>query len=113
MGASLNASRYSNICINDLVENNIPVLALGLRSGEVAGVTVETGFPEFTGVHTITLYLGPQNQPQYYDYILGLKPVRIIFNPGTWNDELAGMAQKQGILVESKCTLMMLSGGYY
>jgi len=113
MGASLNPSRYSNICINDLVLYNYPVVAVGLRAGEVAGIQIETGFPPFEGVHTITLYLGPQNQPQYYTYILGLHPQRVIFNPGTWNPDLAKMAAEQGIEVESKCTLLMLSGGYY
>lgn len=113
LGASLNAGRYSNICINDLVYNNYPVVGVGLRAGEVAGVPVMTGFPPLEGIHTITLYLGPKNQPQFYGYILGLKPKRIIFNPGTWNAELADMATELGINVESKCTLMMLSGGYY
>lgn len=113
LGASLNPSRYSNICINELVENKFPVSAVGLRQGNVAGIEIQTGQPEIEGIHTITLYLGPQNQPQYYDYILKLMPRRLIFNPGTWNPELADFAGNAGILVESKCTLMMISGGYF
>jgi predicted CoA-binding protein len=113
LGASLNPSRYSNICINELVEYNFPISAVGLRKGNVAGVEIQTGQPEIDGVHTITLYLGPQNQSQYYDYILNLHPNRLIFNPGTWNPELADLAGNSGILVESKCTLMMISGGYF
>jgi predicted CoA-binding protein len=69
--------------------------------------------PQIEGIHTVTLYLGPQNQPQFYEYILSLKPVRLIFNPGTGNEELASLAEKQGIKVENKCTLLMISGGYY
>ncbi len=113
LGASLNPSRYSNICINELVAYGFPVSAVGLRTGEVAGVEIKTGEPEFNGIHTVTLYLGPENQVRFYDYILRLKPERIIFNPGTWNPELAELVEKQGIATERKCTLMMISGGYY
>lgn len=113
LGASLNPSRYSNICIRDLVEYNFPVTAIGLRQGEVAGINIYTDLPEMEDIHTITLYLGPKNQLPYYDYILKIKPERLIFNPGTWNDELATKASEAGISVESKCTLMMISGGYY
>ena len=113
LGASLNPSRYSNICINELVEYHFPVSAIGLRPGKVAGIGIQTGQPEIEDIHTITLYLGPQNQTQYYDYILKMQPKRLIFNPGTWNPELADLARNSGILVESKCTLMMISGGYF
>jgi predicted CoA-binding protein len=113
LGASLNPVRYSNICINELVDGGFPVSAVGLRSGIVAGVIILTGFPELNNVHTVTLYLGPKNQPQYYEYLIKLKPARIIFNPGTWNPELAAMAGKHGISTEQKCTLMMISGGYF
>lgn len=113
LGASLNVDRYSNICINELVENGFPVSAIGLREGEVAGVKILKGFPQLQGIHTVTLYLGPQNQPQYYDYVLGLRPKRIIFNPGTGNEAFAALAEKQGIKVDNKCTLLMISGGYF
>lgn len=113
LGASLNPSRYSNICIRDLVEYDFPVTAIGLRQGEVAGIIIHTDLPEMEDIHTITLYLGTKNQLPYYDYILKIKPERLIFNPGTWNDELATKASEAGIRVESKCTLMMISGGYY
>ncbi|MDY0101528.1 MAG: CoA-binding protein [Lentimicrobium sp.] len=113
LGASLNPARYSNICINELVDYHFPVSAVGLRQGVVSGIEIQTGQPEIDEIHTITLYLGAQNQPQYYDYILKLHPNRLIFNPGTWNQELADLARSAGILVESKCTLMMISGGYF
>ena len=114
LGASTNPDRFSNICINDLVMFKYPVVAIGLRDGEVAGIQIQKGYPVVEGVHTVTLYLGPQNQEQYITYILEtVKPKRIIFNPGTWNPVLAEKAKSQGILVESKCTLLMLSGGYF
>jgi uncharacterized protein len=114
LGASTNPDRFSNICINDLVLYNYPVVAIGLREGEVAGIKIHKGTPAFEDVHTVTLYLGPQNQEQYIGYILEeIKPKRIIFNPGTWNPVLAEKAGKLGVIVESKCTLLMLSGGYF
>ncbi|HOP13282.1 CoA-binding protein [Lentimicrobium sp.] len=113
LGASLNPERFSNICINELVDNGFPVSAVGLRNGIVAGIAVMTGLPQLSNIHTVTLYLGPKNQPQYYDYLMNLKPARIIFNPGTWNPELAELAANRGINTEQKCTLMMISGGYY
>jgi hypothetical protein len=113
LGASLNPSRFSNICIHELVDNDFPVTAVGLREGEVAGVQILKGMPQIEGIHTVTLYLGPQNQPQFYEYVLSLKPERLIFNPGTGNEEFASLAENQGIKVENKCTLMMISGGYF
>ena len=113
LGASTNPSRYSYICIHELVKYGYPVTAIGLRQGEVAGVNILTDKPDIEGIHTITLYLGPQNQLPYYDYILKLKPQRLIFNPGTWNPELAYKASDAGILVEPKCTLIMLSSGFF
>jgi len=114
IGASPNPDRYSNICINDLVFYHYPVVAIGLREGEVAGIRIQKGYPAFEDVHTVTLYLGPQNQEQYIDYILDvIKPRRIIFNPGTYNPYFAEKAGKLGIIIDSKCTLLMLSGGYY
>lgn len=114
IGASTNPDRYSNICINDLVLYGYPVVAIGLREGNVAGVVIEKGFPEVSDIHTVTLYVGPQNQQPYVDYILHMvRPRRIIFNPGTWNQEFADKARELEIKVESKCTLLMLSGGYY
>ncbi|MBK6346370.1 MAG: CoA-binding protein [Bacteroidales bacterium] len=114
LGASANPDRYSNICINDLVLYHYPVVAIGLREGEVAGVTIQKGFPVVDDVHTVTMYIGPQNQEQYIHYILEvIKPRRIIFNPGTWNQEFADKARELEIKVESKCTLLMLGGGYY
>jgi len=113
LGASLNQSRFSNICINTLVEALIPTVAVGRREGEVAGIHIQTGKPLFENIHTITLYLGPVNQVQYYEYILSLEPERIIFNPGTWNPELVELAKADGIQIVDNCTLMMISGGYY
>ena len=89
------------------------VVPVGIRKGQVAGLDIHTDRPQETDIDTVTLYVGPQNQPTWYDYILSLKPRRIIFNPGTENEELERRAQQQGIRTEEACTLVMLSVGNY
>ena len=65
--------------------------------------------PDLKNIHTITLYLRPALQSQYYDYILSLQPKRLIFNPGTENPELIKLAKNNGIEIDLACTLVMLS----
>lgn len=113
LGASSNPARYSNIAINRLRRSNHPVVAIGKRAGMVADTAVETEPREIDDLDTVTLYLNPNNQKPYYDYILSLKPKRIIFNPGTENEELETMAKEQGIQPVEACTLVLLSTGQY
>lgn len=113
LGASLKPQRYSNIALNRLVNHEHEVVAIGLREGIVAGVAIQKGQPDLTAIDTITLYLNPKRQVAYYDYILGLNPKRIIFNPGTENMELVQLARAKGIETEIACTLVMLSVGNY
>ena len=113
MGASENISRYSNRAVKLLLQYNFEVVALGNREGKILDVPIQKGFVPFENVHTITLYLGAVNQTQYYDYILSLKPKRVIFNPGAENYELAALLTKNGIAVEEACTLVMLNVGTF
>ncbi len=113
LGASLKEERYSNVAIHRLRKFNIDTVAIGLRSGVVDDVKIHTDNVPFTDIDTITLYLNPQRQEPYYDYILSLKPSRVIFNPGTENPEFYKLLQDQGIEVEVACTLVMLSTRQY
>jgi uncharacterized protein len=113
LGASANPARYSYLAINRLSVYQHPVVAIGLRAGKVGDVEIVTTRPDEKDVDTITLYLNPTNQKPYYDYILSLQPKRIIFNPGTENDELYRMAKEKGIKPMEACTLVMLSTGQY
>ncbi len=79
----------------------------------VNGVSIITDRPDETDVDTVTLYLNPQHQKAYYDYILSLHPKRIIFNPGAENDELYDIAKKNGIEPMEACTLVLLGTGQY
>lgn len=113
IGASENPDRYSNKAIRALVSHNHEVVAIGLRAGEVAGVSFNSEKKTFKDVDTVTLYIGPQNQPEYYTYILNIKPQRVIFNPGTENPELISKLKSAGIYPEIACTLVLLATGQY
>ena len=113
IGASENSDRYSNKAIRALVYHQQEVVAIGLRNGEVAGVSFNSEKKIFENVDTVTLYIGPQNQSDYYSYIIGLKPHRVIFNPGTENPEFINQLEKAGIQTEKACTLVLLATGQY
>jgi hypothetical protein len=108
VGASEKPHRYSNKAIRKLLRYGHEVVPLAPRNGQVAGVPFVTGFPKIEDVHTVTLYIGPARQPAYYDYLIALKPKRIIFNPGTENPVLLQKAQENGIETIENCTLVML-----
>lgn len=110
VGASKNPLRYSYKAIVKLKENNHEVFAFSNSLGKVAGIEISTKFPE-KEMDTLTLYLNSKNQKQYYNNIINLNPKRIIFNPGSENDELCLLAHKKGIKVINACTLVMLSVG--
>jgi predicted CoA-binding protein len=113
LGASDNPSRYSYLAIQRLRNYGHPVVAIGRKHTKVADVVIEKEHVKFDNIDTVTLYLNPLHQQEYYDYILSLKPKRIIFNPGAENDELAAMAKQKGIQPIEACTLVMLSTNQY
>lgn len=113
LGATDNPSRYAYLAANKLKRYGHPVIPVGIRKGEVAGEQIITDKTPITDVDTVTLYVGTNNLPSWYDYILSLKPKRIIFNPGTENDELEKKARAANIDTIHGCTLIMLSVGEY
>jgi len=113
LGASANPARYSYLAIKKLTAHQHPVVAIGKKNGKVGEVNIGTDHLPVSDVDTITLYLNPVNQQQYYDYILNLKPKRIIFNPGTENEYLIKRAKENDIETVVGCTLVLLSIGNY
>ena len=113
LGASTNPQRYSNIAINRLVSYGHEVVAIGLKEGTVAGIDIDTNLMPYKDVHTVTLYLNPQRQKPYYDYIISLQPERIIFNPGTENNEFQNVLKQNEIYFEESCTLVLLATNQY
>ena len=113
IGASPNENRYSNKATQKLLNNNYEVVPLGIREGTIASLDIITERPELPDIHSVTMYVGKQRQPDWYDYILSLNPKRVIFNPGTENIEFMKLANKNGIETTQNCTLVMLSLGIY
>ena len=112
-GASENPSRYSYLAVRRLLAHGKEVVAIGKKKGRIENVEIITETPPMDDIHTVTLYLNPTNQKPYYDYILSLKPRRIIFNPGTENEELERKLAQIGTNTLEACTLVMLSAGQY
>ncbi|MBB6003009.1 CoA-binding protein [Arcicella rosea] len=114
VGASTNTERYSFKAAKMLLANGHEVELLGKRVGEIDGKIINTtSHFDFENIDTITMYVGPNHQPDLYDYLLGLKPRRIIFNPGTENEVFEKRAENEGIIVEEACTLVLLSTKQY
>jgi uncharacterized protein len=113
LGASDNPSRYSYLAIQRLRSNGHPVVAIGRKATIVADVQVGTVQEIFDDINTVTLYLNPQHQQAYYNYIFSLQPKRIIFNPGAENEELVQLAAEKNIETIEACTLVMLSTHQY
>lgn len=113
IGASVKPERYSNKAIHHLRKKGFETLALGLREGKVADVSITKDQIPYDDIHTITVYVGADRLGPSEDYLLSLKPKRIIFNPGAENPEFAQKAKEAGIEVVNACTLVMLSTEQY
>jgi len=115
VGATDNRSRYAYIAAQMLTEYEHEIVPIGIKIGKIFGNEILDirQKPPMEDVDTVTLYIGPQHQPEWYDYLIGLKPKRIIFNPGTENSEFEKMAEEAGIEVLEACTLVMLRSRHF
>jgi predicted CoA-binding protein len=114
IGASERPSRYAHKAVKLLREYGHEVVATGVREGRIDDVAIQTGQPAFAEVDTVTLYVGPQRQDaSLRGYVIGLKPRRVIFNPGTENPAFAEELRAAGIGPVEACTLVMLRTGQY
>ena len=115
IGATPNQSRYAYLAANMLRDYDHEVVPMGIKQGDVAGKEILDirKKPAINGVDTVTLYIGPRHQPEWYNYILSLKPKRIIFNPGTENDEFEQLAEENGIEATQACTLVLLRSNQF
>lgn len=113
LGASAKPDRYAFKAITMLVEKGHSVLAIGQNTGEVAGINIRTKNIPLANIHTVTLYINPVRQREYYNYIIENKPRRVIFNPGTENPEFYQLLKANSIQVEVACTLVLLAANQY
>ena len=113
LGASTKPDRYAFKAVTMLVEKGHSVIAIGQNGGEVAGITIRTKNIPLANINTVTLYLNPTRQREYYNYILEAKPKRVVFNPGTENPEFYQLLELNKIKVEVACTLVLLATNQY
>lgn len=113
IGATTNKDRYAYKAIHNLVGKSHQVVAIGNKKGMALDVPIETEKIAFSGIDTVTLYLNPERQKEYYDYIISLQPRRVIFNPGTENSEFIEILEEKGIQSEVACTLVLLATNQY
>lgn len=113
LGVSINPERYSNIAIKRLVLKSYQVIAIGINKGKVNEININNELTAHKNIHTVTLYLNKKRQKEYYNYILSLKPKRVIFNPGTENKEFYKILKEKSINYLEACTLVLLSTNQY
>ncbi|MSQ79959.1 MAG: CoA-binding protein [Flavobacteriaceae bacterium] len=113
LGASNNSDRYSYKAVYRLQSHGLSVIPVGVKKGEVAGLPILNHWPVGEEVDTVTLYINPSLQQHYYQNILAMKPRRVIFNPGTENEEFEKLLRNAGIEPIVACTLMLLASGHY
>lgn len=113
IGASPNEDRYSYKATVSLQKHNHTVYPIGIRTGKINNLEIDVSKPELQNIDTVTLYVSKENQTPWIDYIISLKPKRIIFNPGTENSELAELAKTKGIEATEACTLVLLATDQY
>ena len=113
IGATPNPTRYAFKAAQMLKAKGHSIINVGVKTGAVAGVEIEKPGKVHDDVHTITLYIGPHLQSEYYDYILKTNPKRVIFNPGTENEELENLLEENAIEPVEACTLVLLATGQY
>lgn len=113
IGVSENPARYSFQAVKKLLKHQHEVIAIGNKAGKIDNVEILTSRPEINNLNTITLYINPSLQSQYYDWIIQLNPQRVIFNPGTENTELEQLLKENKITFVRACTLVMLLTGQY
>ena len=113
LGASPNPVRFSHKAVKSLLRNDQEVVAVGFKKGEIVEEEILVGHPQIDDVHTVSIYIGSSRQVEYYDYIISLKPKRVIFNPGTVNPEFMGKLKNEGIESISGCMLVMLNEGEF
>ena len=113
LGASTKPERYAYKAIAMLLEKGHSVLAIGQNAGEVAGIKIQTKAIPLKNIDTVTLYLNPARQRDYYNYIVEAAPKRVVFNPGTENPEFYQLLKLNNIKVEVACTLVLLATNQY
>lgn len=114
IGASDKPERFSYQALILLKQKGHQVFPVHQRLKTIEGLAV---FPSIKDImetiDTVSLYVSADISSSIAADILGIRPKRIIFNPGTENPDLAQKARAQGIGTVNGCTLVMLGSGQF
>lgn len=113
LGASPNPDRFSYKAVKRLISNNYKVVAIGKREGFIGNVPIVTGQPELSNVHSVLMYLAPYHQGEIFEYVVSLRPRRVIFNPGTESPEFEEWLESYNIEIVRDCSLVMMATGRF
>ena len=114
LGASDKPERYSNRAIRLLMEYGHNVIPVHQKLENIEGLVVKHQLSNIRmPVDTLSLYIGCERSRNMIDDIIALKPVRVIFNPGSECEALELALYNQGIPFVHDCTLMMLEQGRF
>jgi predicted CoA-binding protein len=114
LGASPNSQRYSHRAVLELTDRGHHVIPIHAAADEVAGIPVvrELSLVE-TPVDTVTIYVRPSILRTMLEALVDLAPGRVIFNPGTEDQQLMQRLSTSGIQVVEACTLVLLNTGQF
>jgi predicted CoA-binding protein len=113
LGASPNSERFSYKAVKRLISNNYQVVAIGKSNGFIGNIPIVTGQPALNDVHTVLMYLAPYHQGEIFDYVISLRPKRVIFNPGTESPEFEEWLTSYDIEIVHDCSLIMMAAGRF
>jgi predicted CoA-binding protein len=114
LGASNKPELYSNMAVCLLKECGYRVVPVHPRLRQIEGFPAASRLEEISGpVDTLTLYVGPQRSEVLIDAIIGLRPGRVIFNPGTESLLLERRLKEEKIPFIRGCTIVMLQSGQF
>lgn len=113
IGATLKPERAVYKAIELLQEKGHSVIAIGKNKGEIAGISINTKAIPLKNIDTVSLYVNALNQRDYYNYIIDIRPKRVLFSPGTENPEFYQLLELNNIKYEQACTLVLLKLDQY
>ena len=113
IGASVNPDRYSYKVVLRLLDSGIKVIPMGINQGNITDLVIVRPFEKQKNIHTVSIYIKPEIQKEYYKYIINLQPKRVLFNPGTENPIFSQILQKHNMYWENSCSLVLLSTNQY
>lgn len=112
LGASENTRRYSHNTVKLLLKKGYNPIAIGRKEGQIGETKICTEIEE-NEIDTVSVYVNPENQKSYYDQIVNLNPRRVIFNPGSENDEFVKILKANNIEHMYFCTSILLNTGNF